>query len=75
MTVAFRAAVPFISGSLRAAASVQSCHPGRFRLIRARRRSDRAATPGQTPRGVLRGPFRVRRCRVLRDLPDGAMKR
>jgi len=38
------------------------------------RSSDRAATKGLGARGVLRGPFGVRRCRVLRVLPDGAMK-
>ena len=46
-TVASPSAVPFISGSLRAAASVQSCHPGRFRVIRPLVVPTRAATLSQ----------------------------
>ena len=46
---------------------------GRFQPIRA------IAVPTGSPRrtlnarGVLRGPFRVRRCRAIRVLPDGAV--
>ena len=50
--------------------------PGREGPAPKRERPARVGSgaPDWNPGGVLRGPFRVRRCRVLRVPPDGAMK-